>query len=442
MFSDLNSEFFSLIRGALLALLVFHTFLYLNNKQKFFLYYAVFCFLFFVNLTFWNSTFFTNSTLFNILLPLQYVIIYVYFFYSREVLRTRELLPNWDKLIKKYALILFIVSILIYVSQVFINIKYVIILNFVLLIIIISCLIITYLKIKRSQNLLTALFILGAISVFLLGSTTFFINATKFNVPIFQNQIHPQTFMYFGILIEMIITAIVLGYRINTMEHAEESVVLKLAKQTAETEELRMEALKSQMNPHFIFNMLNSINSLIIKNENEKASDYITKFARFIREILNSSRKNSVSLADEIKTIKLYVILEQARVDGGFEFEVINDEKLSLDFIKIPSMFLQPFIENAIWHGLAHKVGNKKLTIKLSKKDEFYQLDVIDNGIGFNKGVEIANRRLVKSSGVAVEIVKNRLQSLYKNSKTDVTIEDISDSLSTGTKVSFSIPVN
>ena len=225
------------------------------------------------------------------------------------------------------------------------------------------------------------------------------------------------------------------------MENEEVVLNLKLVRQLAETEELRMEMLKSQMNPHFIFNMLNSINSLIIKNQIENASDYITKFSRFIREILNSSKKNSMSLADELNIIKLYIILEQARVEGGFSYEVINTDNLSFNFIQIPPMFLQPFVENAIWHGIAHKEGDKKLVINLRKENDFYLLELIDNGVGYKKGIEIAQKRMVKSSGLAVQIVKNRLQSLYKNEKTDVFIDDLTNETTTGTKVTFKFPI-
>ncbi|MDP2089289.1 MAG: histidine kinase [Flavobacteriaceae bacterium] len=424
-----------------MVLFVFHTLLYINNRQKLFLYYSIYALLFVTNLIFLNSRFSNENTILLISLPQLYVVICIYFHFSREVLSLKKVIPNWDKTLKKTAKYLFILSLLTYISQFFISKNSFLVLNLILLLAVIYGVLATHQKIKKSKFVLSTLFVLGTVTLLILSAFSIFAASSELKY-YFQSQgIHEQTFIYFGATIEMFVFAVMLGFRITSMENEEVAINLKLVRQVAETEELRMEMLKSQMNPHFIFNMLNSINSLIIKNEIENASDYITKFSRFIREILNSSRKTQMSLADEFNIIKLYVILEQARVDGGFTYEVIIEDNISPNFIQIPPMFLQPFIENAIWHGLAHHKGEKKLTLKLRKDAEFYLLEVIDNGIGYQKGIEMAQKRLVKSSGIAVQIVKNRLQSLYKNKITDVVIEDLTNETTTGTKVTFKFPI-
>lgn len=442
MLLELYSNFFSWIRGGLLALFFIHLLLYLNNNQKFFLHYGLYSLLFFINLHVWNNATVTVKELFTIILPLQYVIILFYFFYSREVLSIKTLDLNWDNYTKRVVFIIFVLAILTYMSQFLIAASLVLIINLLLLIIVLYFTFNTFRRIKTKEPILSNLFLTGALTVLFLGSITFYLTANyNHNIKLIDIS-HYQVYMYIGVTIEMIITALILGNRITTMEELGVQSNLKLTKQKVETEKLRMETLKSQMNPHFIFNMLNSINSLIIKNNIEKASDYITKFSRFIREILNSSRKNSVSLAEELDIIKLYVVLEQARLEDGFEYEVKVQDNISLDFIKVPSMFLQPFIENAIWHGLAHKKGLKKLIIKVRKSLDFFILEVIDNGIGYQKGIEISQKRMVKSSGIGTSIVKNRLQYLYQDKETDVLIEDLSNDDFSGTKVTFKFPIN
>ncbi|MBS3993421.1 MAG: histidine kinase [Bacteroidetes bacterium] len=440
MFLTIYSDFFSWISGGLFALFVIHFLLYLNNKQKFFLNYSLYSLLFFINLNLWKYEPFTVKDIFLIILPFQYIIILVYFLYSREVLNVKTLDVKWDLYTKRVVKIIFGIAALIYFSQFLVSKLIVLLLNALLLIVVLYFSVSTFKRAYKKEPKISILFQVGALSVLLLGSVTLVLSAVSDLSLSLRQIIHYQVFMYTGVAIEMISTAFILGYRITTIEAQETESNLKLSQQKVETEKLRMEALKSQMNPHFIFNMLNSINSLIIKNNVEKASDYITKFSRFIREILNSSRKNSVSLAEELAIIKLYVVLEQARIEDGFEFEIKVEDNISLDFIKVPSMFLQPFIENAIWHGLAHKQGSKKLLIKVRKVSKHFLLEVIDNGIGYQKGMEINQKRLVKSSGIGTSIVKNRLQYLYPNAETDVQIEDLTHQDFSGTKVAFKFP--
>ena len=124
--------------------------------------------------------------------------------------------------------------------------------------------------------------------------------------------------------------------------------------------ELEMQALRAQMNPHFIFNCLNSINRFILKNETEAASNYLTKFSRLIRMALTHSKKNFISLEDELEMLKLYLDMERLRFKDAFEYSIIFKNSLDIGNVFVPPLLLQPFAENAIWHGLMQRSANKQ----------------------------------------------------------------------------------
>ena len=124
------------------------------------------------------------------------------------------------------------------------------------------------------------------------------------------------------------------------------------------TTELEMQALRAQMNPHFIFNCLNAINHFILVNEVNTASDYLTKFSRLIRIVLDNSFRKNIFLSEELESLRLYIELEQIRFDHHFSFEISLKAVSDMDDIVIPPMLLQPFVENAIWHGLMYKDGS------------------------------------------------------------------------------------
>lgn len=131
----------------------------------------------------------------------------------------------------------------------------------------------------------------------------------------------------------------------------------------AETE---MKALRAQMNPHFLFNVLNSIKLFMVQNDAQKASIYLTKFSRLIRLILNNSKNKMVCLSDELEALKLYIEMENFRFDNKFDYSIRIDEEIEKDIIKIPPLILQPYVENAIWHGLMHKEdGRGKLVVQI-----------------------------------------------------------------------------
>jgi sensor histidine kinase YesM len=146
--------------------------------------------------------------------------------------------------------------------------------------------------------------------------------------------------------------------------------------------QLETKALRAQMNPHFIFNCMNSIKSLIQKNEQDKTVNYLTAFSKLIRTIFQNSDKREITLYDEIETCKLYTQLENMRLGNKFSYEFNVDENIDLKSVMVPALIIQPFIENAIWHGIMPKANGGTLHVNISKKENKIFCIVEDDGIG------------------------------------------------------------
>ena len=209
--------------------------------------------------------------------------------------------------------------------------------------------------------------------------------------------------------------------------------------------EVEMSALRAQMNPHFLFNSLNSIKYFAYHKDKEETGDYINKFALLVRAILNNSKTKTISLKQEIKTIKLYTEIEQIRFEKEFEFEFKIDDTLDQDEIQIPSMLIQPFIENAIWHGLMHKEGKGKLTLGVFDQEDKILIEVLDNGIGRKRAQAIKENAMnTKSKSLGMEITSDRMSLIEKSLgiKAHFLVKDLQDQegKSAGTRVQIIIP--
>jgi len=208
---------------------------------------------------------------------------------------------------------------------------------------------------------------------------------------------------------------------------------------------LEQDMLRSQMNPHFIFNSLNSIKLYIINNEKENAVYYLNKFSKLIRKILVASSEKESSLEDELDTMKLYMNIENIRFSNEIDFEIIVDNIINTTNIKIPSLVLQPFLENAVWHGLSSKKDNKKIILHVYRvKEDFVRISIVDNGIGRKEAEKINRDKLLKRKSVGIAITKARLTNFSKSYTNDynIDIEDLYDDnqTPTGTKVIVDIP--
>ncbi|WP_298756328.1 tetratricopeptide repeat protein [uncultured Psychroserpens sp.] len=208
---------------------------------------------------------------------------------------------------------------------------------------------------------------------------------------------------------------------------------------------LEQDMLRSQMNPHFIFNSLNSIKLYIINNEKENAVYYLNKFSKLIRKILVASSEKEISLEDELDTMQLYMNIENIRFSNEIDFQIKIDDNINIANVKVPSLVLQPFLENALWHGLSSKADDKKITLHVYRIEEDYvSISITDNGIGRIEAEKINRDKLLKRKSVGIAITKARLANFSKGYTNDyrIAIEDLYDSNQNpiGTKVIVDIP--
>ena len=192
---------------------------------------------------------------------------------------------------------------------------------------------------------------------------------------------------------------------------------------------LEMQALRAQMNPHFIFNCLNSVNRFILRNDAEAASDYLTKFSRLIRMVLNNSKKTMISLEDELECLRLYIQMEQLRFRSSFFYSVNIDENVNPDEMMVPPLVLQPFVENAIWHGLMNLPDQQsaesekgKITIDISVENGKVKYCVQDNGVGRKKAAEL-NAGKEKRQSLGLHITKERIKFFGNGDQDKTAIE-------------------
>jgi ligand-binding sensor domain-containing protein len=212
-----------------------------------------------------------------------------------------------------------------------------------------------------------------------------------------------------------LITLALIRRRIANIRHEAE-----LKQRIAETE---MMALRAQMNPHFIFNCINSIDALIQNNDKYRATLYLNKFAKLIRNILDSSKMSDMTIARDLETLKLYIELEQFRNENKFTADIHADPALLQGDYKIPPLIIQPYVENAIIHGLRNRVDNEgKLTVTLRKADGYLQYSVEDNGVGRKNTLkESSNEK--KSYGM--EMSSERIRLFNQEEHASVTITDL-----------------
>jgi tetratricopeptide (TPR) repeat protein len=228
------------------------------------------------------------------------------------------------------------------------------------------------------------------------------------------------------------------GWRLKELENDNRHI--ELQKQSAE---LEMQALRAQMNPHFIFNSLSSINHFILKNESKIASNYLTRFSRLIRMVLINSQKSLITLEDELQMLDLYLEMERLRFKNSFDYSILFLNTIDSDNIFMPPLLLQPFCENAVWHGLMHKEGQGRLDIELSMENNILNCTITDNGIGREKAEEMKSKSAEKEKSMGLRITEDRLNLLNreKGIHTYYNIEDLTDSdgNSSGTKVRLKI---
>jgi len=231
----------------------------------------------------------------------------------------------------------------------------------------------------------------------------------------------------------LIIASILIFIFYKRKRDAEE--LRKEAEYKAEVADTEMKALRAQMNPHFIFNSLNSIGDYISSHDVKTANYYLGKFAKMMRMILENSEHTQVSLADDLKALELYMQLEALRLNGQFDYEIKVDDDIDQENTMVPPLILQPFVENSIWHGIAQNEGMGKILIEIKKEDEMINCMVEDNGIGRLANKE--NRSEKKSLGM--KITRSRIEMMNKIKKTKGSVELFD--IASGTRVEVKLPL-
>jgi LytS/YehU family sensor histidine kinase len=226
------------------------------------------------------------------------------------------------------------------------------------------------------------------------------------------------------------------------------------ARQTAinkQIAEIKMIALRGQMNPHFIFNSLNSIQHFISSREKEEALNYLSKFSKLIRKILENSRENTVSINNEIQLLELYIQLEQLRFNNKFDYHITIDERIDMENTLIPPMIIQPYVENAILHGLINKNDKGDLYLSLERNNGSLICQIEDNGIGRARAQLLEQGKVSRHKSLGIKVTEERIAGLSDllNYNMEVVIDDLfeikQDSEDApqpaGTRVTISIPI-
>lgn len=300
-------------------------------------------------------------------------------------------------------------------------------------------------------------FLIGA----LLASLIWYFNGLDWLGGFFTNQRNSQIVFMLSILAEILCFAFALGYKIKItedeknqsreayitqlrvnqemVEKANKELEEKIEERTKEilekTRELEaqkewqlktefehklaqaeMMALRAQMNPHFLFNCMNAIKHLILTKDEKSAAIYLSKFSKLLRLILHYSKENSISLSQELEALQLYLELEKSRFGDEFHYALEIDEEIDLDYIQVPPLLLQPFVENAIWHGIMHSQQNDKTVfVKINETNQGFHFVIEDNGIGRTKSARLKSNSLVKSKSYGMEITHERIELFNKN---------------------------
>jgi LytS/YehU family sensor histidine kinase len=198
------------------------------------------------------------------------------------------------------------------------------------------------------------------------------------------------------------------------------------------------------MNPHFLFNSLNSIKYFALSKSKEETAAYLSKFSLLVRSILNNSKSRTISLKDELDALQLYIEIEHLRLDGKFDYAIDIDSSIHIKHAQIPPMILQPYVENAIWHGLMHKEGSGKLMVQVKEMGHQIQCIIEDNGIGRAHAALYRGKGMDHKKPVGMQITSDRIALINRIYQVDTQLDIIdltnSDGQATGTRVVINIP--
>lgn len=473
--------------GILFILTVYHFLLYFQHKDKLYLLYS--CYTFFIMLS--QLQWVRGGFLLEFLNPVKglakfpevyteiYYIIYTYFAFRFLDIKNEQ--PLWYKRCFTWVNLIIVYCFLKLVVFIVIGNRYILYNGYFFFTIMMSILgIVMYIPFFKSKSKLKYYIIVGSMVLFFasVSSLLYYLQLKAIG-----ESVEPAySILYIGFIFENIIFSLGLGHKQKIILEERNETQNQLIKQYIENEELRKEVqkkleldivalnkqaeikrmevakiqydkelaeltvstLRNQMNPHFIFNSLNSIKRYIIDNDKKEAVFYLNKFSKLIRNILGSTTQTEFSLQEELEILELYMSIENTRLNNTVKFSISINESVDLSIIKVPPLITQPFIENAIWHGLALKKSNRELKVEVKKtSNNQIQIDITDNGIGRVKSREIKERKIHKRNSVGIQLTEERLQYFakkYKNESSVIFTDLYIKNKPAGTKVSILIP--
>ncbi|QHW00034.1 histidine kinase [Spirosoma endbachense] len=331
----------------------------------------------------------------------------------------------------------------------------------------------------RSQSPMKKYLLAGGVSLFIISISPLhgFILVTTLPAKASEFINYPPFFMALGLVIELFCFALALAYRSRLIEmenaslHATytQDLERKLSQRTKEVQEkshlleeqrirqlelgfeqklaqTEMAALRAQMNPHFIFNCLNSIKLYATDNNAKKAAEYLSRFSRLIRLVLENSRSERITLQNELDALQLYLEMEAMRFKDKLRFQIDVHPSIDTEFVEIPPLLLQPYVENAIWHGLMQKHEGGNVSVRVEHlRDDCLQITITDDGIGRAKAAELKSKSATPKKSFGMDVTSERItliNQLYQT-HTQLQIHDLMDSNGqpAGTEVVLEIPI-
>jgi hypothetical protein len=254
---------------------------------------------------------------------------------------------------------------------------------------------------------------------------------------------HPLTYVAL-VLIIVILTYFIYRYLLRVQEKKNRQITERLELERNFDRSV-LTAIRSQMNPHFFFNALNTIQSYIFENDRQNAGNYLSKFSKLTRMVLEMSGRDLVTLSEETDALLLYLELEKARFTADFSFEMQFAENVEKELIRIPPMLLQPYVENAVKHGLLHKKGQKRLLLRFSREQQLLTVEITDNGIGRKRSQELNKIRNEHHESFSSEANQKRLELLNKGRTNKLGVEYVDKTddhgMAMGTTVIITIPI-
>lgn len=452
-----------------LIVLMFLSFIiYKNSKDRIFFTYFVYVSLLF-SYVLCRSYYFDNLRghlyiyLYSYFIQVLYLC--VYFHFGLSVLNFKKHFPNLTKWVYRYLYIASGIGLITSLAVLFELIPYFYIKTYFLSIFfpthVSIALLILYNSLLLKQEKQRIYFIIGSIFYLVFGLAAILTSYYKVRDMI----ITQVSFFYLAIIIECTFFAIGLGIRVRdmavaklvterklnaTQKELQKKILQQLKQQKEDNLALRKEkevqtlatqiallenkVLRSQMNSHFIFNVLNSIKAYIIEQNVPKAVTYLNKFSKLMRQVLEASRSEIYTLSDEIKAIKLYVDIEKMRVSDSLDSNIDIDIQQKTGDIAFPPLLMQPFVENAIWHGLMPSAGEKTLSIRVFNDGTDIMIEILDNGVGYSNSLsKKIDSKTHHSHGMS--ITKERIDQFNNkhNNKLSFGIKDRLDGV--GTKV-------